>query len=261
MAAWLAMRRSVPLFVRAAPLVLMGLYLASAYTTLNRTIWLGFIVQLLLLALLLGSRLAVVPQTARRYTLFTAATIIALAGAAASVLILVQEQRQAMGASPLEGDTRLALWPVIAQYIEQRPLTGYGFGRGLLREALGAKLGAIDAHLWHAHNYFLEALIQIGVPGLFLVLILIGVTVRHGWLLARDSHEAVAACGIALVCVVAGMLIRNMTDTLLVRQSALLYWALVGALLGAGTALRSRRACDSSTAEPGGRYSGIQRRN
>jgi hypothetical protein len=32
--------------------------------------------------------------------------------------------------------------------------------------------------------------------------------------------------------VLAGMLVRNMTDTLLVRQNALVFWGVVGLLLG-----------------------------
>jgi hypothetical protein len=38
----------------------------------------------------------------------------------------------------------------------------------------------------------------------------------------------------ALIAVVVGMVIRNSTDTLLVRQNALLYWGVVGVLLAWG---------------------------
>jgi O-antigen ligase len=238
-------------------MALMVLYLVSAYTTLNRTIWLAFVVQVLLVALLLSSRPSFSRQSARPYAILSAVMVVALAAVAASAFVHVQEQRRVA----FEQDTRLALWPVIVEHIEQRPLTGYGFGRGLLREILGAQLSQLDPHLWHAHNYFLESLIQTGVPGLLLVLLLVAATLREGRRLAHAPDDAAAACGIALVGVVAGMLVRNMTDTLFVRQSALFYWALVGALLGAGMALRSRRPCNSSAVDPGGRYSGIQRRN
>jgi hypothetical protein len=58
--------------------------------------------------------------------------------------------------------------------------------------------------------------------------------VRCGWRYARDRDDAVAACGFALLGVVAGMLVRNMTDFLLVRQNALLFWGAVGVLTAFG---------------------------
>jgi O-antigen ligase len=70
------------------------------------------------------------------------------------------------------------------------------------------------------------------VPGLLLLLVLLGAIVREAWRLARGPDDWALACGVALLAVVAGMLVRNMTDTLLVRQNALLYWGTVGALLG-----------------------------
>jgi hypothetical protein len=45
--------------------------------------------------------------------------------------------------------------------------------------------------------------------------------------------------GIALIAVVCGMVIRNMTDLLFLRHNALFYWGAVGLLLGWG---RTRRA-------------------
>ena len=52
----------------------------------------------------------------------------------------------------------------------------------------------------------------------------------------------VAACGTALVAVVAGMLVRNMTDVLWVRQNSLLYWGVVGVLLAWGEVRRKPAA-------------------
>jgi O-antigen ligase len=72
------------------------------------------------------------------------------------------------------------------------------------------------------------------MPGLALFLALVGATLWQGWKLAREPDPIARACGIALVAVVAGMVMRNMTDTLLVRQNALLYWGAVGLLLGWG---------------------------
>ena len=49
-------------------------------------------------------------------------------------------------------------------------------------------------------------------------------TLRQGLRFAADSSAITAACGMALIAVLAGMLTRNMTDMLLVRQNSLLFW-------------------------------------
>jgi hypothetical protein len=54
---------------------------------------------------------------------------------------------------------------------------------------------------------------------------------REAWRAARVADDWIAAGGMVLVAVAAGMVVRNMTDTLLVRQNALLFWGVVGVLL------------------------------
>lgn len=212
---------------------LAALLFASAYTTLNRTIWLGFAIQLLLLGAMLVMRSGARPSLRNRaVTLALAVGVVAGCGAA---ILSIQSDREALGVvRGFEQDARLALWPAISERIGERPLTGYGFGRGMLREALQAEFKAFDMHLWHAHNLFLEALLQLGIPGLLLLFLLLGATVREGWRLTRTADDAAAACGIALLGVVTGMLARNMTDFLLIRQNALLFWGVVGVLMAIG---------------------------
>jgi len=64
------------------------------------------------------------------------------------------------------------------------------------------------------------------------LVVLLGAVAREGWRAARRGNDAQAACGIALLGVLAGIVVRNMTDTLLVRQNALLFWGVVAVLLG-----------------------------
>jgi O-antigen ligase len=125
----------------------------------------------------------------------------------------------------------------VVERIEARPLTGYGFGRGGLRVALRDELG--DRQLWHAHNLFLETALQLGLPGLALLLALLAATLREALRLCRSGEDWSVACGVALAALVAGMLVRNMTDMLWVRQNALLYWGIAGTLLGWGAARRT----------------------
>lgn len=235
MLGWYARRSRVRVLVWALP----ALFFVSAFTTLNRTVWLGFGLQFLLLGLLILARQwHKLPRRAKLAATMVAAGMIV---ATSAVMLTVQTAREVSGSGKsVQSDTRLALWPEVFERIREQPLTGYGFGRGVLRRSLQEDLKAVDLHLWHAHNLFLEALLQLGVPGLALLLLLIAATVREGWRYARDGDEAVAACGMALIAVVGGMMVRNMTDTLLVRQNALLYWGVVAVLLAWGATGRAR---------------------
>jgi putative inorganic carbon (HCO3(-)) transporter len=230
-AAWYTVRTKHGIGISLACFTLVGLFFASGYTTLNRTIWLGYAIQFVLLGALLLARgeVGVRPSIKARITAYSLAAV-AIAGCGAVILSIQSERMAIGGAKDFEEDTRIALWPEIAERIAERPLLGHGFGRGILRESLQAELKTVDTHLWHAHNLFLEAWVQLGAPGFVLLLVVLASLVRRGWSYARDPDERTAACGMALLAVVAGMLVRNMTDSLLVRQNALLFWGVVGVL-------------------------------
>ena len=211
-------------------LAFIGMLLAAAYTTLSRTVWIAFGVELLVIGAFLASRHQLLAASRGRQV--AAALAIGLVAATAFATLHIQEQRLAYGGLEISHDQRLMLWPEVVQYIEARPLTGYGFGRGLLRKSLNEDFK--NGLLWHAHNIFLDMALQIGWPGVALFVLLLGATLREGWRLARTPVALSSACGIALLAVLAGMVVRNSTDVLLVRQNALLFWGVVGVLLAWG---------------------------
>ncbi|MDA8109392.1 MAG: O-antigen ligase family protein [Betaproteobacteria bacterium] len=234
LAAFVAARTSLARSVRWAGIALIALLLAAAYATLNRTVWLGFAAQLALLGAFWRARPELRPRplrAARKWLLLaTAACVVAAAGA--MTLVVQKERLHENAAAAFEQDPRLELWPAVIRMIEAHPLTGYGFGRGIARHTLHEEFD--DALLWHAHNLFLEAGVELGLPGIALLLLVLGATLREGWRLWRDPEPLAAACGVALLAVLAGMLVRNMTDVLWVRQNALLYWGVIGALVAWG---------------------------
>jgi O-antigen ligase len=244
MAGWYARRARAALRVQTVILVLAVVLALSAYATLNRTIWLGFAIQLGVLVVLLRSRRAGPPWSTRAKVI-AGASVLIVAAAATAALLAVQAEREASGGTSLGGDHRLLLWPEILEHVEERPYTGYGFGRGLLRKPLRHEFGALDGQLWHAHNLFLEALVQLGVPGLVLLLWLLAALAIAARRAAHHADDFAAACGMALLAVLAGMLVRNMTDTLLVRQNALLFWGITGVLLAWGGRLQPSRIRES----------------
>jgi O-antigen ligase len=219
-------RRSAPLWAAA----LAALLLAGAYTTLNRTIWIAFALQLVLV----GGLLALRGRRPGNERMLRIGAIAAAGLVAASVIMTyrVQLERSARDDVEVTRDPRPHIWAEVLERVEERPLTGYGFGRGLLRHALNEEFR--NPLLWHAHNLFLDMALQAGLPGLLLFLLLLGALLREGWRMARAPDAAAAACGIALVTLIAGMVVRNMTDTLLVRQNALFFWGIAGMLLAWG---------------------------
>jgi O-antigen ligase len=219
----------------AAFLVLIAV---SAYTTLNRTIWIAFALQLALIAALQLRRFAA--RIASPNHLAAALAAAAVFVLAIALVVKVQGERGLSDPGrALAEDPRFSVWPVALERIAAKPLTGYGFGRGIERQTLRGEAG--QAVLWHSHNLFVEAALQTGVPGALLLLALFAALVREGWRAARAPDPARAACGMALLALLAGTLMRNMTDVLLVRQNALLFWGLAGLLLGLA-AVRTREA-------------------
>jgi O-antigen ligase len=240
LAGWYAHRANWPLRASIAIWALVALLIVSAYLTHNRMVWIAFAAQCVLLCAWIASRMpSSVPRGASS-KLTVAILAVGAVVASGTVILTVQAEREAFGVQFLHRDTRLQLWPKVFEHISERPLTGYGVGRGILRDPLQQEFRNLDNNLWHAHNIFLDTLLQLGLPGLLLFLTLLGAILREGWRLARATDELTAALGIALLCVVAGILVRNMADTLLVRQNALLFWGVVGVLLAWGT--RSWRA-------------------
>jgi O-antigen ligase len=239
MAGWYARRLGASAWLVLATGALAALFFVSAYATLNRTVWAGFAVQFIVL----GAFLAIRGRASLKLAAGGAALLAVLGVLLFAAQSELQETKAARAArAPKVADTRLALWPEVAEHIGERPFTGHGFGRGLLRAELQEKLRRVDRNLWHAHNIFLDTALQTGLVGVALFLALLGAILREGWRNARSADDGMAACGAVLIAMVAGMLVRNMTDTLLARQNALLFWGLTGVLLAWGT-----RRCRASS--------------
>jgi O-antigen ligase len=234
--AWYAARRKRHV-VMSFSIALLALYVVAGYAVQNRVFWFAVGVQIVLFVFLL---LVCAPASSapNRHTRPFVLTLAALAVAGAAVIV-VKVQGDRLGATPSEmrEDTRFTLWQSELDRIAERPLAGSGFGRGMLRRGLRNELN--NPQLWHSHNQLLDTALQLGWTGLALLLLLLGWTAWLGWGLVCSRNEVAFACGFALLAVLAGMVIRNMTDVLWVRQSALLYWGAVGVLLAWGMRARS----------------------
>jgi O-antigen ligase len=233
MVAWVAHVKKSSTWLLLGSLLLVLGYLCAAITTLNRTVWLGFGIQCIVMgALLLLRSYSFVWRT----KLVVGAVALALVASSVVAVSGIEKLRVAVTGPVLPAlqDPRMAVWPFVIDEIAKHPWTGTGFGRGLLRKSLNEEFHS--GLLWHAHNLFLDTALQVGLPGLALLLLLLGSVAWQGWRMAKSPQVVASACGIALLGVMAGMVVRNMTDTLLVRQNALLFWGVIGVLLAWGAA-------------------------
>jgi len=130
-------------------------------------------------------------------------------------------------------DARPKIWAFYLSQVHNHPWLGVGFGKPLpslaYRQAIPAALLKIDENAQtHAHNLFLNTLLQTGVIGLASQLLLFAaIGLRFSML--RESRLFICRAGLALLL---GMLAKNMTDDFMWQSTALMFWACCGWLLG-----------------------------
>ncbi|HXX86153.1 MAG TPA: O-antigen ligase family protein [Casimicrobiaceae bacterium] len=142
-------------------------------------------------------------------------------------------------AQTLTADPRLSLWEETAQLIREHPWTGYGFGRAIVADQLKGSLG--NPMLWHAHNLFVGQIVQTGIVGFALFAALLIAVCARFVRYVRRGDDALAVIGIVGASLVAGFLVKNLTDDFLFRTNAKEFWALLAVLVGLGTRLERTR--------------------
>jgi O-antigen ligase len=220
----------------AAAVAILALTLASAYATENRMVWPALLASLAVVGTAGALRW---PAPWRERGRGRAIAFIALAlviGAAfLDVALRKAESSQPPPASieqSVAGDPRLAIWPLVSDRIAERPLTGHGYGKEILGPELAAALG--DPTLTHAHNAFASVWLQTGAIGLALfVAVLLAALWRFAGY-ARSRDDTLALVGVVGLSILAGVLVKNLTDDFFVRTNARFLWAEVALLVAFG---------------------------
>lgn len=215
--------------------LLVLLILTGGYMTANRMFWLAAIVMVAFFTVLYVVGHERPPLIVKRASLLCGASIVVLALLFGAVL----EQRTAsfsdepksgeLSASP---DLRPQIWRHAIHEIAQRPFSGVGFGRAAGRQAF--RVISPSGFIWHAHNLFLDYMLQMGIGGAVALSVLFLAVGREFWQLYRSGDRTLRLIGIAGLTLLVGTVMKNMTDDLFLRQNALLFWSLVGAALGYG---------------------------
>lgn len=220
---------------RAGALVVAAACIAAGTLTLNRMFWLAASAEVMIFALFSMRHWRSRYRTASM--LGVAMVVVALA----VVQVLEASESRIALAAPgigiwefLSSDPRGELWRFAGGLIAQHPWVGTGLGKWNLADVFFARFQ--DPLLMHAHNVFLNRTLETGFLGLAAFAYLLVSVVIAFRRVARSADADTAAIGAAGLALVAGVIIKNLTDDFFVRQNALLFWALVGAGLGAAAA-------------------------
>lgn len=156
-----------------------------------------------------------------------------VAGAAASAVL--QQERVNLGTtSAVSMDVRIAEWPAILVRIGENPLVGGGFGREIMKKSQRDLLPERNELLWHAHNVFLNYGLGMGLPGVAALAWVFFGLLRVYWRSYNSPDDKLRWLGLAGIMLVTGVVLRNFVNDMFVRDAAILFWAVNGALLGFG---------------------------
>ena len=142
-------------------------------------------------------------------------------------------------------DPRLALWELTAATIRARPWTGYGFGKSILEDELREALR--NPMLSHAHNLFVSQWLQVGVLGLSAIVGLLGALAWRFVAFLRARDDALALVGLIGLALLAGFVVKNLTDDFLFRSNGKEFWAVCAMLLGYGARIERAIASGART--------------
>jgi exopolysaccharide production protein ExoQ len=89
---------------------------------------------------------------------------------------------------------RTPIWQAVLHWIEQRPVTGYGWGRDTVwmqgTDIMEYASGSVNFSVSHSHNSALELLLEVGAVGLILLIAALGTVIilsLRGW--SRDESR------------------------------------------------------------------------
>jgi O-antigen ligase len=223
----------------ALAVVALGVLFFAAFTSGNRIVWIAFLVEFSVIAVLARSSAA---QAPRRAVLATGFGALLLALFALSIVQKAEDvyPEATNAGESLAMDLRPKLWGLAVDAVADRPLLGHGFGHEILADRFRAGIGARGYEFAsHGHNMFLNAAVSLGAAGLaILVAMFAALALAYRRLLAGPSTRFLGALGLAIL---AAFVAKNLTDDFFVRHNALVFWAVNGMLLGLGQRLEAPR--------------------
>jgi hypothetical protein len=134
---------------------------------------------------------------------------------------------------------RLNVWAYGLGRIPERPLTGFGYGKDNFYMVFGRETDTVhvpgrDEMPAGTHNVFVDLAVGTGPVGLALFVWLLGVIGYCGYNTYRHAGSPFqGALSLGLLLALAGFVIRNSFDHMMVGSLAVLFWVLVALALSA----------------------------
>lgn len=247
---FIALEQSLPRSpFKSAPWLLLIMMILGGYLSYNRAFWIALAVSGISFAGLRLFRRTSHGKALKLTALFSLATL----GLTAASLYTVMRSRFLAETSSngllefLTHDPRIGLWEFSLRHIWAHPFAGTGFGVGSAKSVLDAQHFE-DPQLWHAHNIFLSYGLQMGIPGMIALLVIFVAIAAEFASLYRSPDDTCSKLGAAGLAIVLGIAVKSMTDVHLGRNNSLLFWSLIGMILGYG---RRRLATEKSRSSTG----------
>lgn len=250
--------------LRVSGALLLALFLWIAYLNGNRMFWVSFAAVVLTMAVLWWRRCAD-ERRARQWLLLVVAGLLALSAAMFVTTAMKRYEAEPTMATAPAGEylaetvgksERYVIWSYWLDRIAERPLTGVGFGRDLPHRYYKMPEGWNTMYFAHAHNLILDYALQMGILGVAASCFLFAAIGREFWRLYRHPGSSAWKIGAGGLGLLVAMLSKNMTDDLFWRTDALLFWALVGILLGWGRRIVEQDRGSERLSMNGNRFSG-----
>jgi putative inorganic carbon (HCO3(-)) transporter len=123
---------------------------------------------------------------------------------------------------------RVTIWEQTIVYVGERPWAGYGLGtyRGVAGDPTAGTL--IDAGLPHAHNVFLQAAYDLGLPGLAAYLAVLWLAATSCWRAYRQGDAMVRSLAAGALAALAAYHVYGLADVVaLGAKPGVLWWGLL----------------------------------
>ena len=220
-------------------------FISGAFTQ-NRNLWFAIAAEIVAFAVLVLFRQpADVRQKWR--SRYLAAGVIGVLAFTAILAYVVREKALVSNTSAeaqvrIDQDPRLEIWAYAVDRIGERPWFGYGYGRGILRKDFRTHFD--NPLKWHGHNIVVNYALEAGVVGVVAIVGLFAALVLQSWRIYRSRDGDLWRFGAWMLAMLIGIILKMMTDDILVRDNAILFWSITGMTFGlasrTGSAMRHR---------------------
>lgn len=215
-------------WLRLGLLAAIGLSTGMLLLAQSRSALVGLLLGMVLLLLMAGSRAA--PVLIVALIAGVAATIYVGPDKVADSLFVIKDNTEGgLYSVKIRGE----VWSHALYGIEDFPFTGMGMGTFKEMLPLLYPISYAENKITHAHNMFLQAAIDLGLPGLvaYLAMWMVAATLAaQAWRRSPDSWSRAATAGVG-ACLLASFVL-GMTDVgMMVPKTGFLFWGLLGLLV------------------------------